>query len=190
MIFKMIPVNYGLPFMIILALLFSGCKEKGLKDGQKETPVSGTIHVSADESFKPVMDSEVKVFESSFPNAKLIVHYKSEADCFRDLTRDSTRMIIVTRPLNKEEERFYMDSIHFVPVYGKLAYDAVAVILNAHAHDSLFTMEQISSLFNGTSKFGLQVVMDGLSATSTVRFALDSVLKGKPMSRSVMARNS
>jgi phosphate transport system substrate-binding protein len=187
MIIKMMPVKLGFPFIVFLALLSTGCKERGVKDDQKETPVSGTIHISVDETFKPVMDSEVKVFESSFPNAKLIVHYKSEADCFRDLIRDSTRMIIVTRPLNKEEERFYLDSIHFVPVYGKLAYDAVAVVLNGHAHDSLFTMDDIRSLFSGNSNLGLQPVMDGLSATSTVRYAIDSVLKGLPLSKGVLA---
>lgn len=187
MIIKMMPVKFGFPFMVFLALFIPSCKERVAKDELKETPVSGTIHISADETFKPVMDAEVKVFESSFPNAKLIIHYKSEADCFRDLTRDSTRMILVTRPLNKEEERFYLDSIHFVPVYGKLAYDAVAVILNAHAHDSLFTMDEIRSLFSGYSKSGLQPVMDGLSATSTVRYAIDSVLKGQPLSKGVLA---
>src|SRR5579863_9487553 len=67
----------------------------------RETPTDGTINISVDESFKPVIDSQIKVFESSFPNAKIIVHYKSEADCFRDLAKDSTRMIIVTRGLNK-----------------------------------------------------------------------------------------
>ena len=187
MIIKMMPVKFGFPFMVFLAILFPCCKERAAKDKQKETPILGTIHISADETFKPVMDAEVKVFESSFPNAKLIIHYKSEADCFRDLTGDSTRMILVTRPLNKEEERFYLDSIHFVPVYGKLAYDAVAVILNAHAHDSLFTMDEIRSLFSGGNKSGLQPVMDGLSATSTVRYAIDSVLKGLPLSKGVLA---
>jgi phosphate transport system substrate-binding protein len=187
MIFKMAPVRFIPSVLILIGFLLSGCGNQAVRNSSMETPTSGTIHISADETFKPVMDSEVKVFESSFPNAKLIIHYKSEAECFRDLVRDSTRMIIVTRPLNKEEEKFYLDSIHFVPVYGKLAYDAVAVIVNTHARDSLFTMDEIRDLLEGKEKKGLQVVMDGLTATSTVRFAIDSLLHGGTLAKSVAA---
>jgi len=156
----------------------------------RETPTSGTIHISCDESFKPVMESEVKVFESSFPNAKLIIDYKPEAECFRDLAGDSTRMIIVTRGLNKEEEKFYLDSIHFVPIYGKLAYDAIAVVVNNQAKDSLFSMDELSALLKGQSELKLQPVMDGVSATSTVRYAIDSITRGAPLGKNVLAAKS
>src|SRR5215467_7933291 len=99
---KYIPVRFffflSLPALI---MFLNGCGG-GQKKIVQETPTSGAINISIDESFKPVMDSQIKVFESSFPNAKLMVHYKSEADCFRDLAADSTRMVIVTRQLNKE----------------------------------------------------------------------------------------
>ena len=187
MIFKMVPARFFSSVFILFGFLLCGCQDHSGKNPTRETPTSGTAYISADETFKPVMDSEVKVFESSYPNAKLIIHYKSEAECFRDLAGDTTRMIIVTRPLNKEEEKFYLDSFHFVPVYGKLAYDAVAVIINAHARDSLFTMDEIRDLFTGKSKKDLQVVMDGLTATSTVRYALDSVLHGSGLGKGITA---
>ena len=173
-----------------LLLLLVACKNGDGKKVLQETPTSGTIRISADESFKPVMDAEVKVFESSFPDAKLIIAYKAEADCFRDLASDSIRMIIVTRGLHKEEEKFYLDSFHYVPVYGKLAYDAIAVIVNNQSKDTLWTIDEIKSLLNGTSAKKLQVVMDGVSATSTVRYMLDSVLRGEPLSKTVMAARS
>ena len=68
---------------------------------------SGTIHISVDESFKPVIDSQIQVFEALYPKAKIIAEYKPEAECFKDLIKDSTRMIIVTRGLTDEEEKFY-----------------------------------------------------------------------------------
>ena len=131
--------QWGLAGLIICAwAIVSGCGNKPAVN--QETPTSGTIHISADESFQPVIDSEVKVFENSFPDAKIIVDYKPEAACLKDLESDSTRMVIVTRGLMKNEEKFYLDSFHFVPVYGILAYDAVAVVLNNKAKDSIFTM--------------------------------------------------
>jgi phosphate transport system substrate-binding protein len=155
-----------------------------------ETPTSGTIHISVDESFQPIMDAELKVFESSFPDAKVIVHYKPEAECFRDLTKESTRMIIVTRGLSQQEEYFYRDSVHFVPSFGILAYDAVAVIVNNHAKDSAFSMQDIRSLLKGDGKSRLQPVMDGVSATSTVRYVIDSILKGRLPGKNVTAARS
>src|SRR5579859_5682588 len=77
---------------IWIGLAFSGLAA-GCGSGNKtpqETPTSGTINISVDESFRPVIDSEIKVFESSFPNAHINVHYKAEAQCLRDLTTDTT----------------------------------------------------------------------------------------------------
>jgi phosphate transport system substrate-binding protein len=150
----------------------------------------GLIHISVDESFRPVIDSEIKVFSSSFPDAKIMVDYKPEAECFRDLTRDTTRMIIVTRGLSMSEENFYKDSVGFVPAYGVLAYDAIAVIVNNHGKDSIFSMDEMRSILEGKDKKGLQVVMDGVTETSTVRFAIDSILRGAPMGKNVVAARS
>ena len=179
-------------FLCALLLIFaaSGCNssDSGKKIIQ-ETPILGTINISVDESFKPVIDEQIKVFESSFPDAHIVPHYKSEASCLKDLVADSTRLIIVTRGLSKEEEKFYEDSIHYAPIYGKLAYDAIAVIVNNASSDTILTMDDIRSYLNG-SKTRFQAVMDGVTATSTVRYAIDSVLKGQPLGKSVLAARS
>jgi phosphate transport system substrate-binding protein len=171
-----------------LGLLLGGCGGNG-NNSPQETSTSGTLRISIDESFKPVIDSQIKVFESSFPNVKVIAQYKPEAQCLRDLTTDSTRMIIVTRGLSLEEEKFYQDSFHLHPAESPLAYDAIAVIVNNKARDSIFEMSDIQAMLNGTDTFHLPV-MDGQSATSTVRYAMDSILKGKPLSRRVTAAKS
>ena len=154
-----------------------------------ETPTSGTINISVDETFRPVIDSQIKVFESSFPNVTIVPHYKAEAQCFRDLTTDSTRMVIVTRGLSRSEEQFYIDSFHLTPAVGPLAYDAIAVIVNNTSKDSIFEIRDIQNMLNGTDT-RLQPVMDGVSATSTVRYAIDSILHGQPLGKNVTAAKS
>ncbi len=143
---------------------------------------SGTINISVDESFKPVIDSQIRVFMSQFPAAKIIPHYKPEADCLKDLLNDSIRMVIVTRGLSEDEVKSLKDTLGFTPSWGKIASDAIAVIVNNNANDSLFTMGEIRSLMKGTSGYKLTPVLDGTSATSAVRFMLDSVLKGESLS--------
>jgi len=171
----------------IICIAFSSCRNHNKNNSARDIPTEGTINISVDESFKPVIDSEVKVFESSFPNAHIIVHYKPEAACLRDLAEDSTRMIIVTRGLTREEEKYYEDSMNFEPPYAELAYDAIAVIVNKDSKDTIFTMNDIRSLLNGSSKKDLIPVMDGTSATSTVRFVIDSVLRGQNLGKNVVA---
>ena len=102
--------------LAIIALVFFSCSEK--KADNRDTVRSGTIRISVDESFKPVIDSQIKVFESQFPNAKILVAYKSEAACLRDLNNDSVRMVIVTRGLDRAEERKFIDSLKFKPAFG------------------------------------------------------------------------
>jgi len=72
-----------------------------------DTTTSGTIHISVDISYEPLMDSEIKVFETQHPQAHIIASYKPEADCFKDLLNDSARLIIVTRDLNEQEQAYF-----------------------------------------------------------------------------------
>ncbi len=169
-------------------ILVARCGQPGT---EQETTSSGKIYISVDESFKPVIDSQISVFTSSNANAKVNVNYKPEADCLKDLFTDSlTRMVIVTRGMTDDEEKFFKNSLTFVPKQGLLALDAVAVIVNTKAKDSIFTMDEIRAILGGTSKLALRPVMDGTKATSTVRYAIDSILKGKPLGANVTAAQS
>jgi phosphate transport system substrate-binding protein len=177
----------GIYALVVLALV--SCNNGGSRKvipGNDDLK-SGTIHISVDESFKPIIDSQIRVFMSQFPDATIIPHYKAEAECLKDLLNDSIRMIIVTRGLSEEEVKSLKDTLRFAPSWGKIASDAISVIVNNKATDSLFTMGEIRSLMNGTSGYKLNPVLDGNAATSTVRFMIDSVLKGQPLSPEVTA---
>lgn len=152
-----------------------------------DTPTSGSVNISVDESFKPVIDEQIKVFEGSYPGTKINVHYKSEAECLKDLLNDSaTRMIIVTRGLNAKEEHYFQDSMDYVPRWDKIATDAIAVVVNANSTDTIFSLKRLQDQLSGKLGNKQQIVFDGLSATSTVRFAIDSILKGKSFDTGVV----
>ena len=177
--------------LFFLLLIFSiGCNRQVKKPKYipgDDNLTSGTIQISVDESFRPVIDSQIKVFLSQHPNARIIAHYKPEAECLKDLLNDSIRMVIVTRGLSEEEVKFYKDTLQFTPIFGKIASDAIAVVVNNKSKDSIFSVSDIRSMLNGTSGYRYQQVMDGTSATSTVRYMIDSVLRGQPFSSEVVA---
>ena len=171
-------VKYLSPvFFCFLWLL--GCKS--YDEQKKELPdtrIRGTIHVSADESFKPIIDALVQVYESNNPNTHILVDYKPEAECWKDLAVDSIRMVIATKGYSDEEENFIVDSFKLAPEKMVVALDAIAVIVNPKSGDSLFTMNEIKQILTGKFKKNLMPVFDGIKATSTVRFIIDSVLSG------------
>lgn len=174
-------------FVICVVFVIS-CKDDSSKT-LTESNSKGIINISVDETFKPVIEEQIKVFESSYPEARINATYKSEADCFRDLQKDSTRMILVARGLNEEEEKFFNNRLSYIPRYDVLAYDAIAVLVNKSSNDTVFTMQQLSSYLKGegTDK---QIVLDGKNATSTVRYLLDSIVRGSNFGKNVTAAES
>lgn len=151
---------------------------------------SGTVYISCDESFKPVIDAQLQVFEADYPKANVVVQYKPEADCLRDFLVDSIEMVIATRPYSPKEKRLISDSLNVATDYTTIAYDAIAVLVHPTAADSMFTVKEIRDLLTGKSKKALIPVLDGLKATSTVRFMLDSVLRGESLGKNVTAAPS
>lgn len=176
---------------VYLSILFCMLISCANNAGQpKDRFDSGRINISCDESFKPVIDAEVQVYQNSYPNAKIIVHYKPEVECLKDFLVDSIRMVIATRSYTRSEELLIGDSLHVNADYAVVAYDAIAVIVHPAAKDSMFSMAEIRSLLSGKSKKNLIPVLDGLKATSTVRFMLDSVLNGQNFGSNVVAASS
>lgn len=170
-------------FMILFFI--AGCESK--VKGPTDTLVSGTIYISVDESFKPVMEEQIRVFEKSYPQAHIIAAYKTEADCFKDLYNDSAnRMVIVTRGLNDQEDVYFLDTLKYYPHWDNIANDAVTVIVNSKSNDTLFTLERLRNQLSGKTNREQKIVFDGLNATSTVRFVMDSILKGEKFDTSVV----
>jgi phosphate transport system substrate-binding protein len=176
----------------LLALfIMAACKSDEQKRAEMpDTYNRGTIHISCDESFKPVIDEEVKVYESLYPGTRIIVHYKPEAECLKDFSVDSIKMVIATRGYSEAEKNFMIDSMHVEPDKLVVARDLIAVIINPAAKDSFFSMQQIRNLLTGNSKKDLIPVFDGTRATSTVRFMLDSILRQSSFGKNVVAAES
>ena len=170
-----------------IAVMFISCNKKQASSIPTDTPVKGTIEISADESFEPVIREQIAMYEASFPGTKINARFKSEADCLKDLFNDSlTRMVIVTRGLTDKEERFMTRKLTYNPAWNEVASDAVAVIVNMKSADTLFTLDKLRQQLTGKLNREITMVFDGINKTSTVRFIEDSVLKGGKFDTSVV----
>src|SRR6202012_910765 len=99
-----------------------------------DTLSAGTIDITADESFQPVIEEQKKVFDSSYPDAKITIHYKPEAECFKDYFEHKARIILVTRDLTKAEKD-QCDQLKIFPTSEVLAADGIAVVVNNKSED-------------------------------------------------------
>lgn len=171
-------------FLALVAFIW-GCQHGHTA---RDTQTSGTIHISVDESYKPLIDSEIRVFQQLNPQAHILADYKPEADCINDLLKDSSRLIIVTRDLNAAETKYFKDIR--IPITSKiLAWDAVALIVNPKNSDTDMTMMDVRKLMQGDAEFkGKELVFDKQNS-SLVRYAIDSVNHGKPLPAYTKAAN-
>ena len=185
----MLPVIKFCRTFFYAVCLFIACNSCG-NDQEAASKDNETIYISADESFKPVIDSQIQVYEARHPGTKIIPQYKPEAACIKDLMIDSIRLVIITRKFLPEEESAIVDSFKLAPHYKVIAKDAVAVIVNPKAPDSLFTMDELKQVLQGRFKKNLIPVFDATRATSTVRFIIDSVLHGDTLTSKARGANS
>jgi len=145
----------------------------------------GTIDISADESYRPIIEEQKKVFDSSYPDAHINIHYKPEAECFQDYFDNKARIILVTRDLTKAEKDLCAQKKIF-PSSEALASDAVAVIVNNQSKDTVLDMDALTGIITGVYKQKYTVVFDN-QLSSTVRYITDSVLQGGKLGSNVFA---
>lgn len=170
--------NNNLVYVVLLLAtsFFASCGGNGT---ELDTPTSGDIKISADETFYPVVDAELQVFQALYTKAKVTPQYGSEQQAMKDLFDDSVRLAIVARDLTDDEKKFF-EQLTIKPRITKVAIDAIALITNPENHDSILTIQQVSDLFTGkTSSWktiddksdlnDIQVVFDN-NGSSTARY--------------------
>lgn len=173
--------------MAFCSTLLVSCKNEQ-KDKPTDTLSSGTIDISVDETYTPIIKEQLKVFDSSFPEANINAVYKPEAECIKDFMNDNARLILVTRDLT-EEERSILKDKKVVPSSMAIAKDAVAVIVNNSAADTFFSIPQLQGILTGVYNKEYTVVFDA-QGSSTLRFMLDSIIPGQKLSDKVFAAKS
>lgn len=186
-----------LQIFVIVFLLF-GCTKKQA-DRFNDTPTTGIIKFGADQCFEPLIEQEVQVFEGIYKQASLLPIYDNEVDLINLLLKDSIRLAITTRKLTKNEMN-YLKSKKFYPQEIKIASDAIAFIINKRNSDSIISVKDLRRILTGEiktwnqlkpgSNLGkIELVFDNPNS-STVRYAIDSICNGKPLSKELRAQKT
>jgi phosphate transport system substrate-binding protein len=116
-----------------------------------ESPTGGDIKISVDESFKPVIDTEVYTFTSLYTRATVKPEYKSEYDVVNDYMNDSVKVIVTSRKLSDSQVQYLRDNLIIARTIT-FAYDALALITNKDNKDTLIKYNTVRDIFTGQVK--------------------------------------
>lgn len=184
--------SYIIVGLTLTTVLFSSChnNKKG-KDGRTDTYSSGAIHFVSDESFSPLIEEERFVFQNDYPKAKVTPIYTNESEAINRLLNGKAWLAFTARDFKPSEIKS-LQAQSYRPVSLKLAYDALAFIVNKANTDTIISVKNIehimtgkatrwSDLFKGSRRGTITVVFDN-AKSSTVHYVEDSILGGKAIS--------
>jgi phosphate transport system substrate-binding protein len=190
-----------LGMLAVAASLLPACTSKGSSSAEEatDTPTSGRVAISVDETFAPILEAQVDTFQKLYTEAHIKTTYQPEDSVMLDLLNDKVKLAVISRELNADEKAELIKQ-NMLPHATKIGIDGLAVILHPSNPDSLLTITQLRSIFSGKTtawkqvsgqnKLGdVNVVFDA-NRSSTLRFVRDSLLRGQPLTKKVFAANS
>jgi phosphate transport system substrate-binding protein len=180
-------VMKNIRLVLVLVLFASGCKFfRG--DPYRNTPATGRSTICADETFRPIIESEIDVFKAIYGYAELKANYVPEKEAFHQLLNGDVELIVASRPLTDTEKEYFKQKKIF-PHQFKIATDAIALIVSPKSNDTLITINQIKDILTGkidrwdqinpgSSSGKMKVVFDN-EKSGIVTYLVDSVCHGK-----------
>ncbi len=189
----------GLGSTLVAAATLVACNNGPGSPGAQDTPTSGHVAVSADETFAPIMQAQLDTFGKLYPNAHVTMTFQPEEKVMLDLMNDAIKVAVVPRELTSAEvAEFKKQTI--VPQTIKVGIDGLAIVLNRANPDSLLTVSQLRDIYTGkTNQWsqvsgkktlgGINVVFDN-NRSSTSRFVRDSVTRGAALTPKAYAAAS
>jgi len=166
---------------------------------KKAVEDNNRISIAVDESLRPVIEAEEMVFESINDQKQIDFIYTNPTEAMRLMLADSCKLAIIPRKATAAEQ-VAIDQEQYKFSQVKIAIDALAFIVNNKNTDTIFTVNQIKQLMDGTAtdwsqifsknKLGkLQVVFDNPGSGATQYFK-DSLLNGKDLAKHCFAVNT
>jgi len=192
--------HYATSVLAVLAgaIAVVSCNGPGTP-GAQDTPTTGNVAISVDETFGPILQAQIDTFSKLYPSAHVQASFQPEEKVMLDLINDKVKLVVVTRELNAEEKNAFVKQT-IVTRTTHIGIDGLAIVLHKSNPDSLLTVAQLADIFTGkvsawkqvSGKKGLDainVVFDA-NRSSTARFVRDSVTRGAALTQRVFAATS
>ena len=170
--------------------MFLACRNKPENSSLPYDYEAAASAFTADESFFPILDEELEVFNALHAERELKPIYTNEEEAIAKLMKNEVWLAFSTRQLSPREVQNLKDR-QFMPRIIPIAYDGLAVIVNNANTDTCITVKDFARILKGEvtnwneiypkSRLGeIDVVFDN-PKSSTVSWCVDSILDGRPI---------
>jgi len=160
-----------IPYVLFLGLIivFFACNQNNKQKNNNETILKGSTSILVDETLLPIIEDQVEVFESLYSGSKIKLIAKSEAESVLALSKDTSKIAILSRKLNPEEEKVFV-SKKITPRITVFAIDAIAFISNKRNKDTLVALQDVVDFMKGKSNSNIKGLVFDNPNSSTVRY--------------------
>jgi len=160
-----------IPYVLFLGLIivFFACNQNNKQKNNNETILKGSTSILVDETLLPIIEDQVEVFESLYAGSKIKLIAKSEAESVLALSKDTSKIAILSRKLNPEEEKVFV-SKKITPRITVFAIDAIAFISNKRNKDTLVALQDVVDFMKGKSNSNIKGLVFDNPNSSTVRY--------------------
>jgi phosphate transport system substrate-binding protein len=138
---------HSLAVFLSLVFTWTGCQQKAPED----LPTRGKLVVISSEDIFPVIDAEVKEFESLYEQAHITHLQATTRDAVVQLLNDSVKLITSPRQFNDEEREVIRKYKLDVDTF-KIAYDAALVLVNERNSLTRIRVEELKDVLLGKTK--------------------------------------
>ena len=176
--------------LTLISGLFLACRNKPENSSLPYDYEAAASAFTSDESFYPILDEELEVFNALHAERELKPIYTNEEEAIAKLMKNEVWLAFSTRQLSPREVQNLKDR-QFMPRIIPIAYDGLAVIVNNANTDTCITVKDFARILKGEvtnwneiypkSRLGeIDVVFDN-PKSSTVSWCVDSILDGRPI---------
>lgn len=145
--------NKILLFSGILALTFAttGCKKEKVEEVEQsktkgiEKPLHtyGTLKITADPSYKNLINALTSMYQVNYPEVKFQYDYKIEELAIKDLYEGKTNFAIVSKPLTKDQETYLFNKTKILFKSSPIGMDATIFITSINNPKESISLKEI-----------------------------------------------
>jgi phosphate transport system substrate-binding protein len=172
--------NYIISIKLVLGILILSaatiaitlsCKKGDAESGEEQTFTSGTAKILVDNTVQPFIEDALAVFLNTYDRAHITQVNSTEREIVQALMNDSIKVAVLPRKLTKDEESHFAKKkiVHSVTEFGK---DAVALITNQRAIDSVINLEEVLKVLRGEKSSKVSSLVFDNPNSSTVQLLL------------------
>jgi len=154
--------------LIAFSFFTNACKSKSEKQQTEESKTKGidkplhtygTLKITADPSYKNIINALTSIYNIQYPDVNFEYDYKIEELAIKDLYEGNTEFAIVSKPLTKDQEQYLYDKT-------KILYKASPIGMDA----SVF----VTSIDNPLEKISIKEIKENLYKDgSKINFVFD-----------------